>query len=146
MFSADPFRQLKNLKMLSADPFGGLKNIQKCFRQIRSDSRKTCRKPGFSHDPAGSHSKRRAGCQSKRPAGSHSERSFVRSFLCSFVRSFVRLFVRWFVRSFIKLILHVGVEFLPEGLRLMYQQLSVMAVLSFGTGEKVAHFCSRLLF
>ena len=95
MFSADPFGQLKKpCKMFSAEPFGQLKNLQKCFRQIRSDSRKTCRKPGFSHDPARSHSKRRAGCHSKRRAGSHSERSFVRSFLRSFVRSFVRLFVR----------------------------------------------------
>ena len=90
----------KPSKIFSADPFGRLKNIQKYFRQIRSDSRKTCRKPGFSHDPAGRYSKRRAGCQSKRPAWSHSERSFVRSFLRSFVRSFGR-FVGSFVRSFI---------------------------------------------
>ena len=88
--------------MFSADPFGRLKNIQKCFRQIRSDSRKTCRKPGFSHDPARSHSKRRAGCQSKRRAGSHSERSFFRLFVRSSVRSFVHSFVCSFVRSFVR--------------------------------------------
>ena len=53
--------------MFSADPSGQLKNLQKCFRQIRSDSRKTRRTRGFWHD--------RAGSQSKRRAGSHSERA-----------------------------------------------------------------------
>ena len=60
--------------MFSADPFGQLKNLQKCFRQIRSDSRKISKTPGFSHDRAGSQSKRRAGSQSKRRAGSQSKR------------------------------------------------------------------------
>ena len=105
----------KPSKMFSADPFRRLKNLQKCFRQIHSDSRKTCRKRSFSHDQAGSHSKRWAGCQSKRWAGSHSERSFVRPFVCSlvgwFVRSFLCSFVCSFVPSFIELILHVDVVF-----------------------------------
>ena len=64
----------KPSKMFSAGPFGQLKNLQKCFRQIRSDSRKTSKTPGFSHDRAGSQSKRRAGSQSKRRAGSQSKR------------------------------------------------------------------------
>ena len=75
-FSAGPFGQLKNLekcfRQIRSD--GQLKNLQKYFWQICSDSRKTCRKPSFSHDRAESHSKRRAGCESKRRAGSQSKR------------------------------------------------------------------------